>query len=64
MYLFYMYGCFACMYVCAPHALGHHGNQMGSSDLLVLEFQMIISHCVGARNPTLAFIRAIRAPKV
>jgi hypothetical protein len=38
--------------VCAPHICSVCGNKKREADSMKLEFQIIVSHCVGAGNPT------------
>jgi hypothetical protein len=46
--LFYVYGCFACMFVCAPWAMPTRSEE--GIDSLKLELQRVVSHHVGAGN--------------
>jgi hypothetical protein len=51
-YIFNVYECSACMYICAPHAClvpteVKRGPQIGS---LELELQMVAHHCVIPRS--------------
>lgn len=41
--LFYVYECFNCMYVCAPHVCNAHRGQKVASVLLELELHMVVS---------------------
>lgn len=51
--LFYMYGCFECMYVCALVCLpGVQGCQKRMTDPLGLDLWVVISHHVGVSNQT------------
>lgn len=34
--------CFACKHVCAPHVYGVHGSQKRVSELLAVEFQVVV----------------------
>ena len=49
--LFYVYGCFACIYVHAPSVYDALRDKE-EVVLLELELQMIVSHHVGAGNQT------------
>ena len=46
-WLFFLHVCLCT--VCMPDA---HGGQRRALDLLKLELQMVVNHCVGARNKT------------
>jgi hypothetical protein len=51
LYLFYVYGCFwlhICL--CAMYMPGAKGGQKRAPDPLELEFQMVVTYHVGARN--------------
>lgn len=49
---FFVYECFACMYICAPCVSGTVGGQrrMLELDSLELEYGFAVSYHVGARN--------------
>lgn len=51
--LFGMYGCFACVYICAPCVCNVFGSQKRMLDLLGLGLQMVVRiHAdVGGPNP-------------
>lgn len=49
-YLKIVYGCSACMYVCATHVCSACRGQKRESDPLDLEFQMVVTDHVGAGN--------------
>lgn len=52
-FLFNVCGCFACMYICAPHVCGAcRGREMGALDLLGLNLWMVISCHVSTWNKT------------
>ena len=46
--LFYVYECFAWMYVCTSHVYCAHGSQKRELDVLELELQVIVSHYADA----------------
>lgn len=50
---FYMYGCFACVYICVLSSCSTHRGQKKATDLLEAEFQTSVScHVdVGNRDP-------------
>ena len=61
--LIYVYGCFACTYICAPHVCleprkARRGIQQRTQGLLQLELQMVVSHHVDARNRTRIFYKS------
>jgi hypothetical protein len=47
---FYMYGCFACMCICVPHAHSAHWGQRRESDFLEPELQRAVIHHVDIGN--------------
>lgn len=55
--LFYMYGCFAFMYTCAPCACSTRGGQKGASDILDLEIEMVVRLHMGAGSQTLSYLK-------
>lgn len=56
-HIFYVYGCFACMYVYTSHMCNAHGSEKGVSFLLKLELRMVD---VGDENWTQVFWRSIQ----
>jgi hypothetical protein len=50
MSLLFVYGCFACIYVCALNVCSAHRDQKRESYLLELELQMVVSCHKGAGN--------------
>jgi hypothetical protein len=51
----YVYGCFACVYVCAPHAWSVLGGKKKVSSPLELQSLMEMNHHVAAGNRTRVF---------
>lgn len=52
-YVFNVCGCFVCLYVCVPHMMsGACGAQKREYNPLELEFQVIVSHHMGAGSRT------------
>ena len=49
---FYVFKCFACMYVYEPHVCCDLGSQKRSLDPLELELWMVVGCYVGSRNQT------------
>lgn len=54
-YYFYLYGCFAYMYVHVPYVYSAHGGHHKALDPLELVLLMVMSHHVGAGNQTCVF---------
>lgn len=52
---------FACMYVCVLHVCSAHIGQKRASEPLLLELQMVVSHCMGDRRWTLLHCRSNHA---
>lgn len=51
-FLFYVYGCFSCIYMCAPCKGLIYKGQKREMDLLGLELQLVMSCHEGASNWT------------
>lgn len=60
--LCYVYKCFACMCVCAPHECSTQGDQQGAFHPVDLEFQMVVRHHVGVKNWTLSLVEKLSMP--
>lgn len=46
--IFCVYGCFACMFDCLPHACSTLGSHKRVSYALGLEVKKLVRHCVGS----------------
>lgn len=57
--LFYVYKCYACIYVCALSVPGPHRGQKGA--LKPLDLQMVMCHHVCAKNEPGSSTRAASA---